>query len=63
MERYELEELKEICECMGIQLEKAKKSLDGLDNNFTEAVRAIDAIQFDFEQLKVRINNIEKKLF
>lgn len=51
----DVNELKEILECMSIQIEKAKKSLDGVDNNLTEAYKAIDAIQYDWQTLKDRI--------
>lgn len=37
---------------MTIQIEKAKTALDGIDNNLTEAYKAIDAVQYDYENLK-----------
>jgi hypothetical protein len=48
----DIKQLREVLECMGIQIEKAKKAMDGIDNNLTEAYKAIDAVQFDYEILK-----------
>lgn len=52
MEEFDIEKIRECLSCMEIQINKAKNHLDGIDNNLTEAYKAIDAVQFDYETLK-----------
>lgn len=59
MKDYEIEKVKDILLCMGIQIKKAKKSLDDLDSNVTEFYVAIDAIQYDYNVLDETINKKE----
>lgn len=56
LDRDDIKEIREILECMEIQIKKLSDALDGVDNRFTEMVQATDAIRFDFEELKKRIN-------
>ena len=41
---------------MSIQIKKLEDAMDILDQKFTEASTATDAIRFDYEQLKKYIN-------
>lgn len=50
-----MDEIKEILECMEIQIKKLEDAIDISDSKLTEIERATDAIRFDFEQLKQRI--------
>jgi hypothetical protein len=52
MIELDVKQIRECLECMGIQIEKAKEAMDGIDNNLTEAYKAIDAVQFDYERMK-----------
>ena len=52
MDNDDVAKLRECLECMTLQIEKAKKALDGIDNNLTEAYKAIDAVQYDYENIK-----------
>ena len=55
----EIEEIKEILEYMGIQIKKLEEARDGSDKQYTEIAQATDAIRFDYEQLKNRVNNLK----
>lgn len=55
----EKSELIEVLECLRVQIENIQKSLDGIDNNLTEAFQAMDAIQYDFMELNKRIDEIK----
>lgn len=51
-----MQDIKEILMCMEIQIEKLENALDMADQKYTEMVQATDAIRFDFNNLKKRIN-------
>ena len=55
MAELDVEQLSEIAECLGIQLEKLKKLTDLDDDNLTERFKVIDAIQFDLGNIKERL--------
>ncbi len=53
----ELEEIRNILKCVEIQIKKLEDAVDIADNKLSEIAVATDAIRFDFEELKKRINN------
>jgi hypothetical protein len=52
----EKKDIKEILEYMEIQIKKLEDAVDISDQKLTEIAVATDAIRFDFEQLKKKIN-------
>lgn len=50
------EEIKKILACTDIPMKKLGESLDIVDNQLTEIYQAMDAIRFDIEQAKKRVN-------
>jgi hypothetical protein len=51
----DVKEIKEIIECLEIQIKKLEDAGDIADNKLSEIIVATAAIRFDFEQLKMRI--------
>lgn len=49
-------EIKEILQYMEIQIKKLEDAVDISDTKLTEIITATDAIRFDFEQLKMKLN-------
>jgi hypothetical protein len=53
-----IKEIKEILECQGSQIKKLEDAFTISDNASTEMARATDAIRFDHEAIKQRINKM-----
>lgn len=57
MTSEELKEIRNILNYMEIQIKKLEDAVDIADNKLSEIAVATDAIRFDLEELKKRINN------
>lgn len=53
-----IKEIKSISDYQDIQIKKLEDARDISDNKFTEMSLAMDAIRFDHENIKQRINKI-----